>query len=369
MEQALVDPWRTLLELGLVAWLEERSGLSAQRLDDDVARAAVLARLRATALSVPAYWARLRQDEIEAQALLEGLLVRETRFYRDLTPFRQLTRWARHRHSPVRALSLPCSSGEEALSIAIALHQGGLPWEAIDVVGVDLSTHAVEAARHGHYSRRALSALPPPLGELYFRCRGLSCRPLPELRARLHFWQGNLFHLPDLGEPFDIIFCRNLLLYCGEAAREQGLRILRDKLAPEGLLFLGHAEHGGWVERHFQPQRLGGGLAWAPRCPRPDPVDGASSRHDAPAPPAATPPYRPHHGAARRLHEAQRLYRQGRIRAAMETLRGVIYLYPAHWNALDLMARWAERAGEQEYARRYRRWAERVRRRNEGKDR
>ncbi len=369
MEQALVDPWRALLALGLAPWLEQRSGLSAQRLDDDVARAAVHARLRATGLSVAAYWARLHQDEIEAQALLEGLLVRETRFYRDLAPFRQLSRWARRRRTPVRALSLPCSSGEEAISIAIALHQGGLPWEDMEVVGVDLSVQAVETARRGHYSRRALSALPPPLGELYFRCRGMSCRPLPELRARLHFWQGNLFRLPDLGEPFEVIFCRNLLLYCGEEAREQGLQILRDKLSPDGLLFLGHAEHGSWVERYFRPQRLGSVLAWTPRHRR------FERLADEVPPPRKTPVQpllsqsRPHHGAARRLQEAQRLYRQGRIRAAMETLRGVIYLYPTHWNALDLMARWAERAGEREYARRYRRWAERVRRRNEGRER
>jgi len=355
----LTDPWHVLLGLGLERWLREHSGWSVAAMNEDAARAAVQQRLKATGLGPADYWLRLQQDADEAHALLDALLVHDTRFFRDRSPFLHLTALAARRRRPMRVLSIPCAGGEEALSCAIALHQGGLAWEQIDVTGVDLSEALVERARRGRYPRRALEDLPPPLRELYFRCRGMHCEPIAPLRARVRYLRGNLLDPPPLDGPFDAIFCRNLLVYFDADNRRRALAILRGWLAPGGVLYLGHAENGPWLEEGFRPLRPRTALAWVPREPR-MPARRRRTRRD------LALPRRPRGAAGRRLQQAERLYAQGRVAEAMELLRGLIYLYPQHWHLLQRMAAWAEAAGEANYARRYRRWAERVRRRREG---
>jgi chemotaxis protein methyltransferase CheR len=148
----------------------------------------------------------------------------------------------------IRALSAGCASGEEAYTLAITLHRAGLQAQGVDwdVLALDLNPAALAratAARYGEWSLRATS---PDQRALWFQPvePGL-WTPLPTIRERVRFAQRHL------GQPdamfwapgsFDIVFCRNVLMYFEPTALRQAIRNLTGALAPGGVLFLGHAE-------------------------------------------------------------------------------------------------------------------------------
>lgn len=148
----------------------------------------------------------------------------------------------------LRALSAGCASGEEAYTLAITLHRAGLQAQGVDwdVLAVDLNPAALARATAARYGEWSLRATPQEQRDLWFRGvdPGL-WTPLPAIRERVRFAQRHL------GQPdamfwapgsFDIVFCRNVLMYFEPTALRQAIRNLTGALAPGGVLFLGHAE-------------------------------------------------------------------------------------------------------------------------------
>ena len=149
---------------------------------------------------------------------------------------------------PLRALSAGCASGEEAYTLAITLHRAGLQTQGVDweVLAVDLNPAALARAAAARYGEWSLRATPPAQRDLRFhRVDPGAWTPLPAIRERVRFAQRHL-GLPDAmfwaPGSFDIIFCRNVLIYFEPQALHQAIRNLTGALAPGGALFLGHAE-------------------------------------------------------------------------------------------------------------------------------
>ena len=150
-------------------------------------------------------------------------------------------------------LSVPCAAGQEPYSLAIALKERGLAPARCQIVGVDVSPRQVLQAQQGVFSNFSFRELDPVLRDRYFREEADGWNLRPALRQRVRFTTGNMVD-PQflLGErPFDLIFCRNLLIYLHPAARRQVLDTLDRLLAPTGLVCTGSAEPLAHLDARF----------------------------------------------------------------------------------------------------------------------
>jgi chemotaxis protein methyltransferase WspC len=199
------------------------------------------------------YEARLRRSPTEVQELIEEVVIPESWFFRDGLPFQFIRDFARSRLSttpsgcPLRVLSLPCARGEEPLSVAMTLRDAGVDPRRFQIDGVDVGAKNLEFARRGCYSRNAFRSADLSFRDRYFHPRGTGFEVDPELRSSIRYIRAAILD-PELlrGEPpYDIILCRNLLIYLTPEARARSLTTLGRLLAKNGILILGHADHLG----------------------------------------------------------------------------------------------------------------------------
>ncbi len=234
--------------------LTEQFGLEPESVGSNVIRRGVRLRMEELGLrDLNDYLAVMTGSGAELQALVEEVVVPESWFFRDLVPFRFLqqhvqSHWLTNpARSPLRVLSIPCAGGEEPYSIVIILREVGLPAARMQVDGVDVSSRRIELARRGVYSDNAFRGVDAILRNRYFRRLARGFEVDPNVRAQVRFLQGSILD-PDLlsREPhYDVIFCRNLLIYLNDAARLAAVTTLDRLLAADGLLILGHADRLG----------------------------------------------------------------------------------------------------------------------------
>jgi chemotaxis protein methyltransferase CheR len=238
-----------------------------RRLDD---------RMAATrASSFSAYFALLRAAQSsEVEQFINAFTVNETYFYREDYQLQCLTNdLLRERvegkpaGEAVRIWSAPCSTGEEPYSIAIWLLEN---WPLVDdynieIVGSDIDTRVIEAARAGRFSKRALMRLEPALIERYFESESEETwLILQDLRDSVRFTQCNLVESAETrghGQ-FDVIFCRNMLIYFDDASRRMAADNLFETLAPGGFICLGHSESMSRISPLFEVRRFGDAIVY-----------------------------------------------------------------------------------------------------------
>jgi chemotaxis protein methyltransferase CheR len=230
----------------------------------------VVERMAATgAGSFPSYFARLRSDvDAEVEQFVNAFTVNETYFYREDHQLRCLTadllnermQDKKPGHS-VRIWSVPCSTGEEPYSIAIWLLEN---WPMVDkydieIVGSDIDTAVLDRARAGVYGKRALMRLPAYLIEKYFaQGPAEEWKILDDLRESVQFSRVNIVE-PGETRPFgkfDVIFCRNVLIYFDDASRRVAAENLFENLAPGGFICLGHTESMSRITPLFEVRRF-----------------------------------------------------------------------------------------------------------------
>jgi chemotaxis protein methyltransferase WspC len=231
------------------ALVRERIGLDPASLGAATLPRVVAGRLRVRGLASADGYARLlTSDSTEWGALVAELVVPETWFFRGgRAYFVHLARWARERPRgrPVRVLSVPCSTGEEPYSLAVALDEAGVPPTAFRIDGVDLSTDHLKRAATGRYTDFAFrEAGPDPRPRYFQEVSGGKWELLPRVREAVRFRPGNLVEDGFLaGEaPYDLILCRNLFIYLTDPARARALANLDRLLAADGRLCLTPAE-------------------------------------------------------------------------------------------------------------------------------
>jgi chemotaxis protein methyltransferase CheR len=214
------------------------------------------------------YYGLLRDDENEAQELINSFTVNETYFYREEHQLRCLSRSllpeivkSRGPGDHVRIWSIPCSTGEEPYSIALWLLEN---WAMVDVynieiVGSDIDTVAIEAALEGDYGERALGKLPAEVLETYFEDEHDGGRTIiQDIKESVKFTKANLIDQASVAAQgkFDVIFCRNLLIYFDESSREAAAANLHNALQPGGFLCLGHTESMSRISNRFAARRF-----------------------------------------------------------------------------------------------------------------
>ncbi|WP_377703905.1 CheR family methyltransferase [Pseudoduganella sp. UC29_71] len=155
---------------------------------------------------------------------------------------------------PVRILSVPCAGGEEPYSMAMALCDAGVPRSAFSIDAYDLSPGCVARARAGVYGRNAFRAQDLAFRERYFTSIGNDEYLIDAaLREQVRFNQGNLLELDAHGRRYDIIFCRNLLIYFDKPTTKAAIERLSALLADDGILLAGYAEVPSFTQHGFTP--------------------------------------------------------------------------------------------------------------------
>lgn len=205
---------------------------------------------------------RSTQDAALKRAVVEAMTTNETSFFRDSTPFQRLkedliplfvrTRSARR---SLRIWSAACSSGQEPYSIAMLLREcPALAGWRIEIVATDLSLDILAQAKSGIYSQFEVQrGLPIQMLVKYFTQQGDKWVAKQELRDMVTFKQANL--LADLGHlgQFDIVFCRNVLIYFDAPTKARVLAAIKGTMSQDGALLLGGAETVIGVSDNFKP--------------------------------------------------------------------------------------------------------------------
>jgi chemotaxis methyl-accepting protein methylase len=232
----------------ILAVVRERTGADFTRYRlSTVTRRVCNRMISVGAVNYDDYLRLLRADEHEAQHLLERLTIKVSRFYRNAVTFDALRTGvlpalAKLRGSaPIRIWSAGCGQGEEPYTLAMLLDDAGTPG---NIEATDLDPRALHAARIARYPVAALGELPTPLRARYCADDGDWITVGSEVRTRVRFSLHDLTSdaAPPGPERFDLICCRNVLIYLDRAHQERALQRLCDGLCAGGYLCLGEAE-------------------------------------------------------------------------------------------------------------------------------
>ena len=204
---------------------------------------------------------------------IDALSVQETYFWREADQLRALVeevlpRLVQLGRQRVRIWSVPCATGEEPLSVAMALEEAG--WFArlpIDIHASDASEAALRRAASGHYSRRAFRQLSDDMRHKYFDFDAAANDWVikPALKARVTSWtRVNVVDEHELAREAgaDIIFCRNLFIYFTEATVRTVVERFADTMRAPGYLFVGAAESLLRVTSRFELQEIAGSFVY-----------------------------------------------------------------------------------------------------------
>lgn len=277
--------------------LKDEIGLNSQSVGLSVIRYALRERMTATGIADQhEYWSVVTRSRSELQQLINAVIVPETWFFRDRDAFAGMTSYARAhipRRRPIRLLSLPCSTGEEAYTMAMAMFDAGYGADDFTIEARDISSRNLEQAQLALYGRNSFRGTDLAFRDRYFEAvvEG-GYRPNAAVLGRVHFKLANLLDPPeaaDLGG-YDIVFCRNLLIYFDRPTQDRALDRLEQFLAPGGLLLVGPAESALPIARGFASARLPMAFAFV-RAPKTKPVQ--PPRAPVPAAPLAMPVARP----------------------------------------------------------------------------
>jgi chemotaxis protein methyltransferase CheR len=196
---------------------------------------------------------RLRAPRAEplAAEMVEALTTNESSFFRDGKPFDHLKKLlpklaaARAPGQPIRIWSAACSSGQEAYSVAMTAAELGpaLGGRRVEILGTDLSQEMLQRSREGIFTQFEVQrGLPVQMLVKHFKQEGTRWQVAPELRAMVRWQAFNLLEDPRGLGRFDVIFCRNVLIYFDAPTKSRVLAALAGQVAADGVVYLGGAE-------------------------------------------------------------------------------------------------------------------------------
>jgi len=217
------------------------------------------------------YYKALVSSDIEFKRLVEAVVIPETWFFRDEIPFEVLEKrvnsgWSvgKDKTRKLKVLSIPCSTGEEPYTIAMVLDKIGFPAERAQIDAIDISQSSLEKAMKGVYRENSFRSDNLSFRSTYFikTPDGYCLKSM--IRDRVNFKQGNLLKddFSIMKGDYDVIFCRNLLIYFDGKDQQSAVNKLSELLAPDGVLFVGHAEANNNINRLFRSLRLRGAFAF-----------------------------------------------------------------------------------------------------------
>ncbi|MGA9752089.1 MAG: protein-glutamate O-methyltransferase CheR [Acidobacteriota bacterium] len=213
----------------------------------------------------------------EWDQLITHITTNETYFMREERQLRCFQRevmplvWERSAGKRVRIWSAGCSTGEEAYTIAILLREAGLyPEDRVEILATDINTRVLAKAKSALYTEAAFRAVDSSFRQQWFAPEGAGqFRLREEIRRRVSFSRFNLFEMDkyNLLLPFDVIFCRNVIIYFDLEAKVKVMERFHDKMRPGGFLLLGHSESLISVTDRFKLIHLPTDLVYTKEAP------------------------------------------------------------------------------------------------------
>jgi chemotaxis protein methyltransferase CheR len=204
---------------------------------------------------------RVKSDEVVIKDVVEAMTTNESFFFRDTKPFDQFkqivlpTLMTTRPSKQLRIWSAACSSGQEAYSLAMILAEmsAQLAGWKIEILGTDLSTEILDRAKEGVYSQfEAQRGLPISLLVKYFAQAGDRWQISPKIRSMVQYREFNLLNDPKVLGRFDVVFCRNVLIYFDQPTKAKILNNISGLMPEDGYLFLGGAETVLGITERFQ---------------------------------------------------------------------------------------------------------------------
>ncbi|SHM81418.1 chemotaxis protein methyltransferase WspC [Pseudomonas asturiensis] len=232
------------------SFLKERIGLDVTSVGEAIIERALRQREASAHCSdSDAYWHLLVTSAKEQQALIEAVIVPETWFFRYPESFATLGKLAREQLDrlagarPLRILSLPCSTGEEPYSIAMALIDAGMGPRQFKIDAIDISPISIARAKHGVYGKNSFRGSDLGFRERFFNPVAEGFEIVGQVRDCIEFQPGNLLD-PKLATQtaYDIVFCRNLVIYFDRPTQQHVFQVLKQLTREDGVLFIGPAE-------------------------------------------------------------------------------------------------------------------------------
>lgn len=245
--------------------LQEKIGLASGIINPrEITKAIEKRRLITNKTDLIEYWLLVQTSERELQELIEEIVIPETWFFRDGKPFTLLVEHISELlispnslGMPMRLLSVPCASGEEPYSMAMSLLDAGISPDRFRIDAIDISQQVINKAKKAIYNRNSFRGGNIDFRDRYFKQVGNEYHLLDTVKNTVTFMTGNLLDSYFLIEKkcYDIIFCRNVMIYFDTIAREKAVKNLDRLLADRGLLFVGHSEMAQILESKFTPVR------------------------------------------------------------------------------------------------------------------
>ncbi|MDF1876077.1 hypothetical protein JHD48_10050 [Sulfurimonas sp. SAG-AH-194-I05] len=235
----------------LYAYIEQYSGIALQKSKVLVQNHIIILCERNNISSFGELLRKIKQDEILFKTLVDSVTIHETYFFREKGQLEEAL--TQHKNSPALSiLSAPCSSGEEAFSIAILALEMGIT--NFQVVGIDISGSIIQKAKNSSYTKRSIKFLPKALLEKYFTNSNDTYIVKKELYKYVTFLQCNLFDdkIYQIGM-FDIIFSRNMFIYFNDEKKIQAYKRLESlKKNLDASIYLGHADISSKLSQYIR---------------------------------------------------------------------------------------------------------------------
>jgi chemotaxis protein methyltransferase CheR len=238
----------------LARQISEQAGLALDAYKDKCLRRRIAVRMRACGVRTFAeYQALLARTPGEYEQLVDALTINVTRFFRNAETWERLRRehlpalW-NGGHGPLRCWSAGCASGEEPYGLAILAAElaaaRGRPeaLEQLQVDATDIDRQSLERARLAYYGAPAFAETPPELLRRYFEAAGTEYRVVDPIRRRVTIRRHDLSRDPPPGRGYQMILCRNVVIYFERPVQERLFVRFATALAPGGLLVLGKVE-------------------------------------------------------------------------------------------------------------------------------
>jgi chemotaxis protein methyltransferase WspC len=296
-----------------------------------------------------AYLNHMESSLAELECLIDALVIQETRFFRDPAVFEHLRIWARDMAAcysgPLRILSAPCSTGQEAYSLAATLLCAGIPSPDFNIDAFDISHTALAVAQRGVYPAGTLEHVPEDLRATCGTLRNQHWHMRDELRSCLRFERRNLADSAALGdEPrYHLILCRNLFIYLHPQARAILAESLSRILLPGGRLVVGAGDRVAELNARFTPLNPAASFGFTHKSVvtqrtsalPPQPLRTRVPPFILPIP---KPEEQPAPATAVEFYRRAVEYKErGNVRQAERRCRQALYLEPGYLPALELL--------------------------------
>lgn len=276
--------------------LNRTMGLSTDTVGLSLIESAVKTRVSACkSKNLQDYWEHVHTCDAELQELIDEVIVPETWFFRDREAFAAMAHEAynqwlpHHPEGQLRLLSLPCATGEEPYSMAMALLAAGFPGSRFRIDAIDISVRLLKRAQTAIYGKNSFRGKDLDFRDRFFKPAGSEFRLADAVREQVHFHRGNLLDplfAPDTAA-YDFIFCRNVLIYFDRATQDRAVQVLTRLLKASGVLFVGPSETGLILNNNFVSAKWALAFAFHNKAHAAPDLDTGAARPPKPRRPAA----------------------------------------------------------------------------------